>query len=289
MEDIYEIQARYYANLPLLDRKYIASVHVENKEDTLFWNTMLQRVKKGEYYFISHSKTSNGNEASGCEQCLKYLPFLSKRFFIAIDSDLRYARQEPGLDAKHFVAQTYTYSWESHFCEANDLQHRFEMTHSPARTLSFDFIRFLEQLSSILYKPFLYAIYTPSAKITDIFNCLPSQFSSEGLSATNGQKLLSEIQARLDEKNLEYSEEKASMTAERLLKLGITENNVYLHVRGHNLFDMIRPIGIILCRGTRISFTKDILMQCPGRKASYWQLLKVQSDLRAILLNGKSK
>lgn len=121
MEDIYEIQARYYTNLPLLDRKYIASVHVENKEDTLFWNSMLQRVKKGEYYFISHSKTSNGNEASGCEQCLKYLPFLSKRFFIAMDSDLRYAREESGLNAKHFVAQTYTYSWESHFCEANSL------------------------------------------------------------------------------------------------------------------------------------------------------------------------
>lgn len=69
MENIYEIQARYYTSIPLLDRKYVASVHVENKEDTLFWNTMLQRVRKGEYYFISHSKTSNGNETSGCEQC----------------------------------------------------------------------------------------------------------------------------------------------------------------------------------------------------------------------------
>lgn len=33
-----EIQAEYYRNIPILDRKFKSSVHLEDEEDELFWS-----------------------------------------------------------------------------------------------------------------------------------------------------------------------------------------------------------------------------------------------------------
>lgn len=111
MRDVYESQAKFFSNIPLLTKGCVASVHLENKEDKEFWIKRLQRVHPGNYYIISQSRSKNGNLTSGCEQCLNYRGHLSKRFFIAIDSDLRYVSGNlEGINAKNFIAQTYTYS-----------------------------------------------------------------------------------------------------------------------------------------------------------------------------------
>lgn len=47
-----EAQAEFFANIPILDRKYISSVHLEDEEDELFWDTLLQEYRKGHYYYI---------------------------------------------------------------------------------------------------------------------------------------------------------------------------------------------------------------------------------------------
>lgn len=85
-----EAQAEYYGNIPILDPKFKSSIHLEDKEDELFWDTLLQQYRPGSYFYIYHSKSDSGNETSGCTQCLKYEGLLSERFFICIDSDLRF-------------------------------------------------------------------------------------------------------------------------------------------------------------------------------------------------------
>lgn len=40
MDNTYESQAKYYASISLLGG-YVASVHLEDKEDKLFWNQLL--------------------------------------------------------------------------------------------------------------------------------------------------------------------------------------------------------------------------------------------------------
>jgi hypothetical protein len=119
-----EEQARYYQNLPLRDRRLKAVVHLEDTEDELFWDHQLQKASPATYHFLAYSKNDRGNEARGCEQCLRYRPFLTNRFFICIDSDLRQLRGEEGLSPDNFIAQTYAYSWENHFCESEYLQAR---------------------------------------------------------------------------------------------------------------------------------------------------------------------
>ena len=57
MDNTYESQAKYYASISLMGG-YVASVHLEDKEDKLFWNQLLQYVVPGEYYFVSSSRSN---------------------------------------------------------------------------------------------------------------------------------------------------------------------------------------------------------------------------------------
>ena len=47
--------------------------------------------------------------------------------------------------------------------------------------------------------------------------------------------------------------------------------NAYLHMRGHNVFDLVAYIGDLLCRGTFVSFNNDILT-CELPPQTYWQI-----------------
>ena len=42
--------------------------------------------------------------------------------------------------------------------------------------------------------------------------------------------------------------------------LGINESNVYLHIKGHTIYTLIKSIGNCLCYRSRIDFEKDILL-----------------------------
>ena len=147
-----------FANVPKIDRRYTASVHLEHKADELFWDAVLQATHKGQYNYIYESRVEkDGNLTSGVDQCLRYKPYLSRTFFICIDSDLRYLRQEPGIDAGHYILQTYTYSWENHYCLAEQVQKRL-VALSPEAATKFDFGDFLSQLSQNAYEPLLYLL-----------------------------------------------------------------------------------------------------------------------------------
>ena len=286
MADVYLEQARYFANVPFIQRGVVASVHLEDYEDKPFWNSMLQMHHPGEYNFISHSKSQNEIETSGCAQCLKYRPYLSKRFFICIDSDMRYLLQEPNLDASNFICQTYTYSWENHYCEASALQQRFEKQ-CPDKAATFDFSIFLTELSKALYKPLSLLLYCLKNDKKD-FNlrmfsaCLPNQCKRVEL-ADNGKSLVERINKNFElylnsqfAKSIDYDAECSYCQA-----LDVNEENAYLHVRGHNIFDLVAYIGDLLCRGTSVSFKNDVLTnELPPQ--DYWQIKRVASDISEL-------
>ncbi len=148
------LQAEYFNNIPLLDRRYHASVHLESKKDKVFWDALLQLECPGEYYYIYHSKSEKGKETAGCTQCLKYRNYLSRNFFICIDSDLRILRGEENLDVGHFILQTYTFSWESHYCFAERLQQTWEYKCADIAS-KFDFSSFIKNFSTVSYPIFL--------------------------------------------------------------------------------------------------------------------------------------
>jgi len=287
MADVYQEQARFFANVPLMQRGIVASIHLENGDDKGFWDAMLQSRHPGHYYFITHSRSPKGYNTKGCEQCLKYRPYLSKRFFICIDSDMRYMLQETNLDAANYICQTYTYSWENHYCEASELQHRFEEK-CAGNEASFDFSVFLSTLSKVVYKPLLLLLYglkneKPDFTLRMFTACIPNQCKREEL-ADNGKSLIDRISKNFEQHLSTPFAKSVDFNVESIYcqTLNVNEQNAYLHVRGHNIFDLVAYIGNLLCRGTSVSFKNDVLMtDVPPQ--TYWEIRKVAEDISCIV------
>lgn len=121
----YSQQALYYANATILER-IDAYVHLEDRDDEFFWNDVLGTFRPRKYKFIYGSRNDKGNHTTGCIQCLNYKGYLSDKFFVCIDSDYHYLLRESGLDISHYILQTYTYSWENHYCYSKKLQSLWE-------------------------------------------------------------------------------------------------------------------------------------------------------------------
>ena len=287
MSNIFEDQARDFANVPIIRRDVIASIHLENADDKKFWDPVFQKRCPGNYNYIAQSKSRSGNNTSGCKQCLNYLQYINNHFFIAIDSDIHYLLQKPDLDSNHFVCQTYTYSWENHYCEAHSLMRRI-LLYSPEIAAKFDFITFLSEYSRMVFKPLLLLINCLKARnsyfnLKQFKNCLVRQCRGEEL-ANNGEQIIKRISSNFEPymsssyaRSIDYDAEIAYCQT-----IQITEDNAYLHVRGHNLFSLISSIGKLLCRGTRYSFINDILLKELPQN-TYWEINKVDSDINDIL------
>ena len=284
-----EARALDYSNVPLIDRRVVASVHLENREDELFWDMLLQHNKPGKYNYIYESRVEkDGDPKSGVDQCLRYKPYLTPTFFICIDSDLRYLLQEPDIDAQHCILQTYTYSWEQHYCIAEKIQAQLANISSEAAT-KFNFPLFLSKLSKIAYEPLLYLLESlnnmlVTRSIIGEFNdCFPSQCLTS-VFVDNGEQLLQQIAQNLQQfmsksffSSIDLPAAKAKYNV-----LGLNETNTYLHLRGHNVWGLLNHIGNMLCRPHRINFKQQVLL--PSLQLSgYWEMEKVVNNALQIL------
>ncbi len=271
-------QAKLYRNLALTNR-YQAIVHLEDKDDEVFWDYQLQHVKPGRYRYLYYSKNNNGTDTRGCEQCLRFRPYLTGRFFICIDSDLRLLRGEEGLSASNHIAQTYTYSWENHLCESI---HVCERMKQKMAQVNFDMNEFLAAFSKIVYRPLLYLVhYSANSELNKLWNiskfnaCVPLQPKRSDLDH-NGKAYLSVIKSRFDQELKKLPDEPTNEL------VSITEKNAYLHIQGHLLYKMMLHIGTLLCRGTGIAFKSDILDSCLHTDG-YDEIEALQKDLKLIL------
>ncbi len=256
-----EMHFEGYARRFALDAKMFrcrAAVHVENKDDIVFWSAVLRHFLPGErFHFIAGSRNEYGHETSGVTQCLKYYNYLSSDFFICIDSDYRYLMREEGMDARHFVLQTYTYSFENHHCFAEGLQDVCErVTHIP-NTL-FDFRKFLGEYSRIIYDLFIWHLYfmgaDPSRFTRYEFNkFLHLSYScARSVVPDNGGRALEDLRMRVERKvgylGRRYPKADLESVRKKYEALGVTPATTYLFIRGHNVYDMISGICKDVCK-----------------------------------------
>lgn len=275
-------QAEHYANVSIIDPSIVASVHLENEDDMLFWDAQLQRVKPGRYNYIFHSKhdPEAESESSGCEQCLKYKGYLSSRFFICIDSDLRHLRGEEGLTTDNYIAQTYTYSWENHCCEKSYLD-RFACHYEQ----DFSFPSFLNKLSNEVYLPLINLL---SAELDDQLRdfpkfrrCIPGQAKRTEL-PDNGEELIKKIRCNLLQFKDTSDAQKGELLKETYKERGLEAENAYLHIHGHTMYNLITSIGKLLYKGTERDFPNDI-KESICHLSGYKEIDNVINDLRKIL------
>lgn len=276
-----------------------AAIHIENKNDEVFWGKVLRHVcPKGRFRFISSSRSASGNITCGCTQCLQYLDYLDERFWIAIDSDYRYLKEEKYMNVRNYILQTYTYSFENHFCYGPNLNLALQKAVSPG-TFDFDFVKFLKEYSNIIYPLMVWMFYLesidPEAFPKNVFHRLLSfnRFSAK-FYENNGRGILDVLGTRTRKflKNLkkEYPEADTAWYEARCNELGVTRENTYLFVRGHNLYDMLIYMGRKMVSAARSSvsniqrehgFEYFLLSNlCFGK---YKELNKIEEDVRYLL------
>lgn len=261
-DDFYESTAKRLAASTVLYR-VDSVVHVEDVDDIWFWQQFLSKYRPGRYKYYPATTNEKGNRVSGCTQCLKYKKFLSQKFFICIDSDLRYLMDED-ISAEHGILQTYTYSWENHCSFADRLLTKFhELT---GKGGDFDFIVFLRRYSEIVYEPFLMMLYHERKGLhefgRDRFKSLIALTYRKGDELNNGEQFLNRLKANLEEaindlkKDSDFDLESESAY---YASKGINRDNVYLYVRGHCLYNSLVSVGKKLCEATGIDFEQNVL------------------------------
>ena len=256
----YEIAARRFkAELKLYGAT--AAIHLENKNDEIFWGKVLKHTyPEGKFRFISSSRSHTGNITCGCTQCLQYLDFLDEKFWIAIDSDYRYLDEQPFMRPENYVLQTYTYSFENHFCFADNLNLALQKAVYP-KSVDFDFGSFLREYSRIIYPLMVWQLYLNyidrQAFPQSVFHRMLSVNVPMQFWKNNGEVILNVLRDRSkrfqNSMKRRYPDADYTWHEARCNELGVHRDNCYLYVRGHNLFDLIVYMGKALVSHARSS------------------------------------
>lgn len=259
-----------------------AAIHLENKNDEIFWAKVLHEAyPQGKFRFIAASRSFSGNMTAGCTQCLQYREFLDRRFWIAIDSDYRYLTEESGIDANHFVLQTYTYSFENHFCYYKNCQRAIDVAPLP----SFSFEKFFREYSRAVYPLLVWQLYLQEvgedAFPQKVFHRLLTLPLGHRSIYNNGDSVLRLLRERCSKllKHLKQTYPDADTTwyEARCNAQGVHRDNCYLFVRGHQLYDMI------VAQGSRFNkhFEKEITSQLYF--GEYDEIIKIHNDILTIV------
>jgi hypothetical protein len=240
----YKQWALHYKNRAKMNR-CTAAVHLEATVDKDFWSKVFREFLPDDSFdYITYTRIPDRTNATGCQTCLKYhrLGCLSKDFIICIDSDYRWLLQEREMDIEHFIFQTYTYSWENHYCYPKNIENTFGKSGFPDN--SFNFESFLQKYSETLYELFLYHLISIINKdhVFDADDFNPFIDIGDVLHF-NEEKLISSLQSRFENKLNElknyYSSTEIEQMKSRCYSLGLSKDNAYFYFRGHNMFDRV--------------------------------------------------
>ncbi len=269
--DFYESAAkRFKAELRLTGA--VAAIHIENKNDEIFWKKVLNEACPGKKFrYIASSRSASGFMTAGCTQCLQYRDFLDRHFWIAIDSDYRYLTEEDGIDTDHYILQTYTYSFENHFCYYKNCQRAIEVAApedipkpkhpaqeeeaaqetEPVKLPEFSFEKFLKEYSRTVYPLMVWQLYLQevgeNAFPQKVFHHLIALPLGQRSIYNNGDSVLRVLKQRTSKllKYLmkTYPDADTTWYEARCNAQGVHRDNCYLFVRGHQLYDMLIAQG----------------------------------------------
>ena len=263
-----------------------AMVRVEDVDDIPFWQSVLSATCPGKRFkFLPYSQKGSNTHVTGKSYLLKYVSQADSRLLIAIDSDFDYLRGNPKMSASPYLLQTYTYSWENHYCYAQSLQHQWQTAYDDP----FDFGVFLSNLSQVVYLPLVILLIHKIQKKGGITlgllesRILRHQPNSKALLDDNGSQLLSEIREDVDSRIVKLNKLKQSTLSkyqQAFRRLGLTEENAYLYMQGHCVYDLVSRIGSSLT-GDSAGFKAQVLdktLQVGG----YYEIDRLISDIRKI-------
>ena len=211
----------------------------------------------------------------------------SPTYVLCVDSDLDYLLQRPDFDVRHYILQTYTYSWENHHCWHINLQSMWEKWQ---KNKLFDFAIFLPSLGSIIYNVLVVFLTKKRLKhngltLSSMCNVIDKiQANKKDELQNGGAELLNKIRTSYEalvNNTASEDEQELTITRQHLSKCGVSTDNAYLYMQGHSVYNLICRIGKSLMQDD--SFEYQILIPSFRRTPAYQELIKIEKDIQLIV------
>ena len=283
-EQFYEQLAINIKGQALLQR-YHAVAHLEAADDERFWKPFFDHYAPNRrILYLSHSSNEKGIETSGVDHAFLLRQHLDNTLFICIDSDYRYLMDEPDIDIQNFIFQTYTYSFENHHCYINGINEVCKRAVGFENNF-FSFEHFLKEYSHAIYDLFIWHLYFvkydehafSKLEFRRYITLYPLRFrfDNEHNAFVDMHEFKFKIGERIHYINQHYPYVNLSYLKDYYRKRGIRPDNVYLYIRGHNIFDLLCALGnkvvdeIILRQKKNNKHNKAMLEKIENQRKSF--------------------
>lgn len=254
---------QYQANL-LTNRPNLIKVIVEDEEDIVVWHKILSQWHPDKQFEISPFFTDPSiANSKGKAHILTMSAQFGPYFLGCVDSDYDYLLEDHTADGQTiknnpYILQTFCYSIENLACQPYGISAKLQecKRHSCElqRNADADLSLFISEISKALYPVLLWQLtlkkedrqeidwnevlgndnYRPI--INDNTLSLP-QKRTEILKIVN--TLSAQAEARLATSASDLTNDRTSLEARLSSTYGLTPENAYLFVRGHNLYDFL--------------------------------------------------
>ena len=267
-------------------------VYVESFEDVFFWSNLLRPLETDKLYFevMLPSKTSlsKGKKIALANR-------LGPNMIACVDADYDYMMQG-ATETSHevcfnpYVFHTIVYAIESYYCYAPALQNACVMATLNDRRI-FDFEAFFLQYSETIWSLFVWSVwayrygYYKTFSLADFYRVVrinevnlhhPEYELSALRKRVNGK--VSRLQRQFPEGRKNYKP-----LQEQLAQLGITPENTYLFMRGHDLQDgVVLPVVEKVCDVLRKEREREIRQLAEHDKQMQNELAAYQHTVRPI-------
>lgn len=211
-------------------------VLVEGKDDVHFWGHILEPFAPQQFKIFPYVNfpTENTSGASGLKT--HYLPYASRDLILCLDSDYNYLLGDQTL-VRPFVFQTYTHSPENFQCYAPSLSNILALG-TRTEQAAFDFDSFLARYSEAVYRWLICQLYLKKTTQTEpehppVFVAITDP-EADLLALARQTETHSAPLFAAFENTPEFQ-----TFVTHLTDLGLTPQNAYLFVRGHDLLEKV--------------------------------------------------
>ncbi len=236
-------------------------VYVESYEDIAFWRSILMSFENQQIQFDIQlpSKTTlakGKNKAlQKTNEIFEYIPLrnLGNYLLICVDSDYDYLLKDYSeyskiINSNDFIFQTYSYSIENLKCYAESL-HSICVSATLNDKVLINFSELMKTYSNIVYDLFLWNLFFYKTGDFCTFTlkmfCNIIKVLEEPKIDEFGKSALVELSIRVNQKieelEIAFADniEDVKKLGTSLLELGLNQENAYLFIQGHTIFDNV--------------------------------------------------
>nr|WP_296976772.1 DUF4435 domain-containing protein [Prevotella sp.] len=248
-------------------------VYVESYDDVFFWRSVLGRYEDDKLAFDIMLPSRNQHLDRGKKAAISnMLKGVGRDMIACVDADYDYILQGATEMSRQmlenpYIFHTYAYAIENFQCYAKGLHETCVMVTLNDHRI-FNFERFLLSYSQTIWPLFVWhVVFLQRRKMTMHFDMcefnkvvvLPSVHIQNPKWAI--EYLSKKVRAKMFQMERRFPKLKDALPeTERMLRdLGINDNNTYLYIQGHHLFDLVvSPVVQTVCDILRNEQENDI-------------------------------